>query len=97
MWYGEGLADIPDELNGYPAQYYAASAYAAEAGGKSTFPPQSKKPHYCRKLNRYLDGFPLYGYGRALYTDNYIGKMVAAERIYAVFLQDQYSGPHPSW
>lgn len=82
LWYGEQLADIPQDLAGKTRAYYAARAYRklGEAINERlacviSFNHEVSKD----ELNDYLDYFPATWMWTIPYTDNYIGKMVAGE------------------
>jgi hypothetical protein len=81
QWNGEGLADIPSDLNGYSKPYYVALAYnklaeAVHENFASIF--LINEQITSEKLNEYLDYFPACWIWTLPYVKNYIGDMVAA-------------------
>jgi Glycosyl hydrolase family 71 len=81
LWNGDGLADIPADLNGFSQPYYIALAYkkledAVHEKFACTF--LINEQISIKKLNEYLDYFPACWIWTIPYTNNYIGEMVAA-------------------
>jgi hypothetical protein len=81
QWNGEGLADIPSNLNGFSRPYYVALAYQKLADAvhekfASIFLINEQITP--EKLNDYLDYFPACWIWTLPYVKNYIGEMVAA-------------------
>jgi len=82
LWYGEGLADIPEKSKEKDKQYYMAAAYKklADAVGEKFACVVSVNEQITKeKLDHYLDYFPAIWLWTLPYTDSYIGNMVAAE------------------
>jgi len=80
LWNGDGLADIPADLNGFSQPYYIALAYkkledAVHEKFACTF--LINEQISSKKLNEYLDYFPACWIWTIPYTKNYIGEMVA--------------------
>ncbi len=81
QWTGDGLADIPADLNGLPAAAYVAGAYKKLADAvheKFACIFLINEQITSSKLNDYLDYFPACWIWTLPYTKNYIGEMVAA-------------------
>jgi hypothetical protein len=81
QWEGDGLADIPTDLNGLSAPAYVANAYRKLANAvnekfASIFLINEQITG--TKLNEYLDYFPACWIWTLPYVKNYIGEMVAA-------------------
>ncbi|HEY4937113.1 MAG TPA: endo-1,3-alpha-glucanase family glycosylhydrolase [Puia sp.] len=81
LWNGDGLADIPANLNGFSESYYIALAYkiladAVQEKFASIF--LINEQISSTRLNEYLDYFPACWIWTLPYTKNYIGKMIAA-------------------
>jgi Glycosyl hydrolase family 71 len=81
LWNGDGLADIPADLNGFSQAHYIALAYKKLADAVNekfacTFLINEQISN--KKLNEYLDYFPACWIWTIPYTKNYIGEMVAA-------------------
>src|SRR5260221_3115057 len=79
-WYGDGLADIPEDLHGHSAPYYVANAYnkLADAVHEKFAPVILINEQITNtKLNDYLDYFPAVWIWTLPYTDKYIGERVA--------------------
>ena len=80
-WYGDGLADLPKQLNAQPAPYYVAMAYdklAEAVHEKFACIISINEQITDEKLNNYLDYFPAVWLWTLPYTDQYIGNRVAA-------------------
>ncbi|MCG2617407.1 glycoside hydrolase family 71 protein [Terrimonas sp. NA20] len=81
-WYGESLADIPEDLKGKSAAYYIANAY-------NKLEKITQEKFACiisineqisqQKLDQYLDYFPAVWLWTLPYTEKYIGNMVAKQ------------------
>jgi hypothetical protein len=81
LWNGDGLADIPADLNGLPGSYYIAFAYKKLADAvhdKFACSFLINEQISSKKLNEYLDYFPACWIWTLPYTKNYIGKLVSA-------------------
>ena len=81
LWNGDGLADIPKDLNGFSQAYYIALAYKQLADAvhdKFACAFLINEQISSKKLNEYLDYFPACWIWTLPYTKNYIGEMVAA-------------------
>lgn len=81
QWNGEGLADIPADLNGFSKPYYIANAYkklADTVHEKFASIFLINEQITSTKLNEYLDYFPACWIWTLPYVNNYIGEMVAA-------------------
>lgn len=82
LWYGDGLADIPVDLEGLPPHYYIARAYkklAVEVREKFACIFSINEQITVEKLNNYLDYFPACWIWTLPYKSNYIGYRVATE------------------
>ncbi|MGH7238122.1 MAG: endo-1,3-alpha-glucanase family glycosylhydrolase, partial [Candidatus Saccharimonadales bacterium] len=82
QWDGEPLADIPADKKGLPDQFYIARAYRRLADAVHerfacvfTINKEISKT----QLDHFLDYFPATWIWTLPYSENYIGKMVAAE------------------
>ncbi|MET0463549.1 MAG: endo-1,3-alpha-glucanase family glycosylhydrolase [Chitinophagaceae bacterium] len=81
-WYGDSLADIPEELYGKSSAYYIARAY-------NKLEKVTQEKFACvisineqisqQKLDQYLDYFPAVWLWTLPYTDQYIGNLVAKQ------------------
>jgi hypothetical protein len=81
LWTGDGLADVPTDLNGLPASAYVARAYHKLADAvheKFACIFLINEQITSTKLNEYLDYFPACWIWTLPYVKNYIGEMVAA-------------------
>jgi hypothetical protein len=80
MWYGDGLADIPDDLKGFSKPYYVASAYnkLGSLVNERLACIFSVNEHISAgTLDEYLDYFPAPWIWTLAYTKNYIGYAIA--------------------
>ncbi len=80
LWYGEQIADIPEDLEGYSPKFYVARAYRKLANAineKVAYVISINHEISDRELNEYLDYFPAVWMWTIPYTDNYVGKKVA--------------------
>jgi len=81
-WYGDSLADIPENLNGRSAGFYIANAYKKlETITQEKFACiiSINEQITQQKLNDYLDYFPAVWLWTLPYTDHYIGNMIAKQ------------------
>lgn len=81
-WYGDSLADIPDDLNGKSAAFYIARVYnklEKITGEKFACIISINEQISQQKLDQYLDYFPAVWLWTLPYTDHYIGNMVAKQ------------------
>jgi hypothetical protein len=81
QWTGDGLADIPKDLNGLSEAAYVARAYTRLADAvheKFACIFLINEQITTSKLNDYLDYFPACWIWTLPYVKNYIGEMVAA-------------------
>jgi fructose-1,6-bisphosphatase len=81
-WYGDSLADIPENLNGKSAAYYIANAYQKLEDivqEKFACIIAINEQITQQKLDQYLDYFPAVWLWTLPYTNRYIGNMVAKE------------------
>jgi hypothetical protein len=80
LWYGEQIADIPEDLGGYSPKFYVARAWrkVADAINERVAYVISINHEISElELNEYLDYFPAVWMWTIPYTDNYIGRKVA--------------------
>lgn len=80
LWYGEQIADIPENLNGLPKQFYIARALKrlSDAINEDVAYVFAINHEISKEeLNTTLDYIPAVWLWTIPYTDNYIGKMVA--------------------
>lgn len=80
LWYGEQIADIPDDLQGLPRQFYIARALkklAMAINENVAYVLAINHEISTEELNTYLDYIPAVWLWTLPYTDSYIGEMVA--------------------
>lgn len=80
LWYGEQIADIPENKEGLSETYYAARAYkqlADEINEDVAWIYSINHEISDEELNEVLDYFPAVWMWTIPYTDNYVGKKVA--------------------
>lgn len=80
LWYGDGLADIPQHKKGLSDAYYIANAYkklANAVGERFACIFSINEEISAKKLNAYLDYFPATWIWTLTYHKNYIGNLVA--------------------
>ena len=81
-WYGDSLADIPENLNGKSAAYYIANAYrqlGENIQEKLACIISINEQITQQKLDQYLDYFPAVWLWTLPYTRQYVGEMVARQ------------------
>ncbi|PZR26372.1 MAG: hypothetical protein DI535_14730 [Citrobacter freundii] len=81
-WYGDSLADIPENLNGKSAAFYIANAYKKMEDvvqEKFACVISINEQITQQKLDDYLNYFPAVWLWTLPYNDHYIGNMVAKQ------------------
>ncbi|MDA3892786.1 MAG: endo-1,3-alpha-glucanase family glycosylhydrolase [Salinivirgaceae bacterium] len=80
LWYGEQIAEIPNDLQGLPRQFYIARALKRLSMAINENVAYVLAINYeisKDELNTYLDYVPAVWLWTLPYTDNYLGEMVA--------------------
>ena len=80
LWYGEQIADIPEDLQGLPKQFYIARALKKLANSIDedvAYVLGINSEISKEELNAYLDYIPAVWLWTLPYTDNYVGEMVS--------------------
>jgi hypothetical protein len=80
LWYGEQIADIPENLEGKPRTYYVARAYeklSLAINERVAYIFSINHEISDEELAAYLDYFPATWIWTLPYTQNYVGKKVA--------------------